>query len=327
MYKVAFASCCRFEAFPDIPLTEKQPEWKEIQNQEPDYLFLLGDNIYMDYGIIGNEPVGSPKKLSCHAFENRMEAKYSAQFSVPHFKNLTDEMRAKGGFFATWDDHDFAWNDAKGNDVPQDKKSASMKLFKKWMLHEPDDGAPIYRYIDLPNGNPVARFIILDVRSYSDKISPQYRGPNTLESPSYGKSMLGEEQKQFLFDALEHDLSHTFICSGLTMTAGSEHFSEYEEEFEEFCEAVEACSSNVFWVAGDIHKNRYYPPKKRKRPCHELVSSGISINKLGLPWAIDDVHNWGFIEFEANNVELILCKANYKNGEIIGTKTERFKLL
>ncbi|MGY3571987.1 alkaline phosphatase D family protein [Vibrio paucivorans] len=327
MYKVAFASCCRLEAFPDVPLADKQPEWKEIHAQDPDYLLLLGDNIYMDYGLLGDEPVGSPEHLSCSEFEQKMESKYHAQFSVPHFKNLIDEMKAKGGMLATWDDHDFAWNDAKGSEVPDDKKNASTRLFKKWVLDEPDDGTPIYRYVDLPHEAPVARFIILDVRSYSQRISPQYHGPNTVHSPSHGKSLLGEEQKQFLFDVLEHDLPHTFICAGLTMTAGSENFSEYEEEFEEFFDAVESCSSNVFWVAGDIHKNRYYPPKKRKRPCHELISSGISINYLGLPWALDDRHNWGVIKFDESNVELVLCKAKYSNDELVGTKTKSFKLV
>mgnify|MGYP003416429934 CR=1 FL=1 len=56
--KIAFASCCRIESFPD------QPVWADVAAEDPDYLFLLGDQIYMDYGFFGDEPDARPQATS-----------------------------------------------------------------------------------------------------------------------------------------------------------------------------------------------------------------------------------------------------------------------
>ena len=120
MIKIAFTSCTRYEAF------KVQEEWNYISKQDPDYLFLLGDNIYMDYGVkgISSEPNGSPKFLSDKEFERKMCMKYSNQFErVLPFKNLVKKMRAKNGFYCIWDDHDFAWNDVKGSMVKEEKNT------------------------------------------------------------------------------------------------------------------------------------------------------------------------------------------------------------
>jgi len=88
--KIAFTSCTRYEAF------KHQPHWQFISGLEPDYLFLLGDNIYMDYGIkpFSSEPNGSPRKLSDEAFRSVMHHKYTNQFEkVPEFSALVNKMR------------------------------------------------------------------------------------------------------------------------------------------------------------------------------------------------------------------------------------------
>ncbi|MBB1270912.1 alkaline phosphatase D family protein [Shewanella sp. SR44-3] len=330
MIKIAFASCCRYEAFPHIPHELKQPEWKAIQDVSPDYLFLLGDNIYMDYGVrfFSQEPVGSPEKLGLDAFEIKMNAKYSQQFSVPNFKNLISEMRTKNALFATWDDHDFAWDNACGNEVPDDKKVVSTNLFKKWVLGQSEpDNSPIYRYVDLPENNPIARFIILDNRSYSERINLHSDGEDEFTSASEGKSMLGVEQLTFLLEKMQHDLPHTFICAGLSLTQGSENWSKYEEEYDVFSQAVDTSNSNVFYVAGDIHKNKLLKPNF-KRPCYEVISSGISINYLGLPADFDDCHNWGIIEFDINQVSVQFNKAKINDvGGIQKIKSRTYQLL
>ena len=41
--KIAFTSCCNIKQYPE------QNWWNDISDQNPDYLLLLGDNIYMDY--------------------------------------------------------------------------------------------------------------------------------------------------------------------------------------------------------------------------------------------------------------------------------------
>src|SRR5215213_3352431 len=106
--KIAFTSCVNYNKFPE------QPEWDAIDKQDPDYLFLLGDNIYMDYFqlfiyFLNKEGLGKPSKYEKDKFEEIMKKKYEDQWNEPHFKNLFTKMKARGRVFATWDDHDFGW--------------------------------------------------------------------------------------------------------------------------------------------------------------------------------------------------------------------------
>ncbi|TYK66663.1 alkaline phosphatase D family protein [Colwellia echini] len=315
MTKIAFASCCRYEAFPHIPHNLKQAEWKVVEDSNPDYLFLLGDQIYMDYGLrfFSQEPIGSPEKLSLVDFEAKMSAKYAQQFSVPHFNSLVTKMRDQNALFATWDDHDFAWDNASGICVPEDKKQVSTRLFKTWVLGESKpDNSPIYRYVDLPIDKPVARFIILDNRSFASPIKKHSDKQCKCRTEPKTPSMLGETQLSFLLDKMQHNLPHTFICAGVTLTQGSENWSKFKTEYRLFCQAVQASKSNVFFVGGDIHKNKLLKPD-RKRPCYEIISSGISINYLGMPFNFDDRHNWGSIEFDENKVTVELNTVKVDN--------------
>jgi len=77
----------------------------------------------MDYGIwpFTKEYIEAPKKYNLKKFKTVMEQKYINQFkNVASFKRLIDKMRAKNGFHAVWDDHDFAWNNVKGVNVNED---------------------------------------------------------------------------------------------------------------------------------------------------------------------------------------------------------------
>jgi len=67
--KIAFTSCMRADAFP------VQPVWQVIDEVvDPEYLFLLGDQIYMDFGwkVFGKEPIGSPEILSSFSHERKV---------------------------------------------------------------------------------------------------------------------------------------------------------------------------------------------------------------------------------------------------------------
>ena len=89
--KIAFTSCARYESFPE------QPQWSDIDNEAPDYLFLLGDQIYMDFGLplFSKEYNGKPKHYPAAKFRKIMEEKYTRQWNEPHFKHLFEKMKQK----------------------------------------------------------------------------------------------------------------------------------------------------------------------------------------------------------------------------------------
>lgn len=309
--KIAFTSCARHEAFP------YQPQWLDIENQKPDYLFLLGDNIYMDYGyrFFSREYSGKPKKYTADFFRIMMEQKYVAQWNEPHFRNLFRKMRDKNALFAIWDDHDFAWDNAWGNNVSQEIKDISRELFHKWMENCSTNFPEIYCHLDTKH----ARVIFLDNRSYADP-------PTTNEA-----EMLGEKQFDFLTKKLKHDKKYTLICGGVTLTHGKSNWSKFKNEYQKFCELIKD-KNNVIFIAGDVHYNKFESPAssgwfRPHRPCYEVISSGIALNFLGLPFEFDNLNNWGLIELDEDEIIISLFNKKGKDSYRINSKTWNYNKL
>lgn len=289
--KIIFTSCIRYEAY------KKQPEWDLISDQNPDYLFLLGDNIYMDYGIIGCERIGSPQSYPVEKFKRKMTEKYQNQFTkVPEFKNLIEKMRAKNGFFAIWDDHDFGWNNAKGAHMPQENKDISRALFHQY-LNCSTNLPHTYYHID----TPLARVIFIDNRS-------------DCEEGKEGR-LLDDKQFEFIRNKLQHNLKYTILCGGITLTEAGENWSKYPGQLKKLCEMT-AGIDNVIFLGGDIHKNRCIAPRRfhdlNITTPIQLISSGMYINYIGIGMGLEfcSRHNWCMLEFEADGV-----KVNFHNKD------------
>lgn len=281
--KIAFTSCARYEAF------REQPQWRDIENADPDYLFLLGDQIYMDFGYwpFGNERNGTPRRYPKEKFERIMKEKYDRQWSEPNFRHLFDRMKAKDAVYGVWDDHDFAWNNALGSKVPDEIKRISRDCFHHWMdcsTNRPE----VYCHIDIPD----TRVIFLDNRYYASDAT-----------------LLGAKQFEFMAAKLNHPQKYTFICAGLTLTRGCDNWSKYESDYRKFC-ALIGQHENVIFLSGDIHRNAFSPPAA-DRNCYEIVSSGLAVGYFGLPFKFDDRRNWGLIEFDENE---ILVRLHSKSG-------------
>jgi len=303
--KIAFTSCVRYERFPD------QPQWLDIENQNPDYLFLLGDNIYMDYGyrFFSKDYKGKPAKYDKELFEETMEQKYRNQWSEPHFNRLFRKMRDRNALFATWDDHDFGWNNSWGNEVKKEIKDISRAKFHQWMEKCSPNYPEIYCHLDIEH----ARVIFLDNRSYAD--SPE----------KTNAKLLGDKQFEFLEEKLNHDKQYTIICAGLTLTHGGDNWAEFSTEYSRFCRLVEG-RKDVIFLAGDIHKNKFAPPApetclRARRPCYEIISSGLALNYLGLPFKFDNIHNWGLLELDDDEIIVQLFNKRGKNSYRIDGKT------
>ena len=285
--KISFAACMRRETIP------QQTVWREVLAADPDCLLLLGNLIYMDYGlpILSPEPPGTPREYSPVKFRQIMEAKYRAQWEEPSFRELVEAMRARHGLFATWGDHDFAWDGARGRSVPGETRQVSRKLFNRWVYgHEVD--AEIYRYVDFP----LARIILLDTRYYAAE-------------PAADADLLGEAQWRFLEKALRHDRAYTIVCSGMTLDQGEQNWSEYPVELERL-RALLTLRQHVLFLSGDFHQNRF---KCHNGPSilYELTSSGAAVNKLGLPFGIAERRNWGLIELGEADV---VVRLNSRRG-------------
>lgn len=280
--RIAFTSCIRYKNFP------QQPQWQQIEAARPDYLFLLGDHIYMDFGLFpfSCEYNGKPSHYSPEKFQRIMRRKYQQQWSEPHFRRLIDNMRERNALFAIWDDHDFAWNNAYGNQISHTIKQISRKLFHEY-LDCSSNRPEIYCHADLP----LARAIFLDNRYYADP-------------PGDNACLLGDTQWQFLTEKLNHKQPWTLLCSALSLDAGLESWSRYKSEYRRLKQLLQQ-HKNIVLLSGDIHRNVFKSPANG-HPCHEAISSGMAVNQLGLPFGISDQVNWAQLDVSGHDIKVTL---------------------
>ncbi len=286
--KIAFTSCARYK--PNQP----QTAWNDIAVADPDYLLLLGDQIYMDFGLwpFASEYQGKPRQYTPEQFAAVMRRKYELQWSEPHFARLVARMRARNGFLGVWDDHDFGWNNAYGNDPTQpadvhlaEKRDIARSLFHEFMACAPQP-PEIYGFQD----TALARIIFLDNRYHATPLS--------VENPV----LMGPQQMDFLAAHLQHDRQYTLICGGLTLMHSAENWSRYSAEFARFTQMI-AGHDRVIYLGGDIHKNAFSAPSADARPpCFEIISSGLCVNYLGLPFEFDCRRNWTLLTLDPKQV-------------------------
>ncbi len=278
--KIAFTSCARYH--PQV----RQTVWLDIAESDPDYLLLLGDQIYMDFGLwpFTPEHQGWTKPLSVKEFASVMRSRYEQQWAVPEFAALLAQMRKKRGLLGVYDDHDFAWNNVYGADtlshpeyLVSEKRDVARAMFHEFMNCAPSP-PNLHGVVDTEH----ARIILLDNRYYATP------------AKSADPVLMGAEQMQFLSTALDHQLRYTLVAGGLTLTQSSECWSKYKREYGEFCTLVKG--KPVAYLGGDVHRNVFVPPAWNNPPCYELISSGASVGVLGLPFEFDRRRNWTLLE-------------------------------
>lgn len=279
--KIAFASCMNFRA------GHAQAVWSRIAAHEPDYLFLLGDQIYMDFFPHLEEP----KHWADDYFRQVMTQKYTAQWDTPGFKELFAAMRARqgaqGGVYGTWDDHDFAWNNASGTQVSAAKKDISRELFARFMQIDPPSEGLYYSVMLSHAGQPIGRAIFLDTRWYS-------------EEPGDEKTLLGEAQFAFLEKELQEEKGLVLLCAGMPIRATGNGWMRYRDDYARLRQLI--YMRNIVFLSGDIHENAFLPPAGATK-MFEVISSGAFVTKYKL---IGERENFGILEYTPATIDIKL---------------------
>ncbi len=294
--KIVFTSCARYTK------RHQQKEWLKIHEENPDFLFLLGDNIYMDWGVM----VYHPYFRNLRYFKRRMQQKYFDQWNNPNFKTLIDAMNLKNGLHGIWDDHDCGWNNVKVASLNPKNKAKIAHSKNQFFNHFPISKQ--HNSIYYAHDTALARFIFLDNRSFSKRGNEVY---------------LGEEQLQFLEEKLIHNKPLTIISGGLTLGNGTEKFSTYKKEYQHFCELTSTCDSMVIYLAGDIHTNKFVAPTAGIKingvlPPFEIISSGVPLTFK------ERKHNWAMLEINnANEITVSFYKRGIKQEQLSQNCTEQ----
>jgi len=273
---IAFTSC--FDAV-DHP---EQEVWDRIRQRKPKALLLLGDSVYMDYGIwpLSSRKLGWPRKISNQQFAETLHQRYAKQWGVASFRQLVCSGLRIG---ITWDDHDFAWNNSRGAGsetkyaVPKEKRLISRALFlqfKQQLL----SGNPAPNYPNMPSLTELlrtedagiqeafevdgVRIVMLDGRTFRE--DPNQGTPDS--------DLHGHLQLAWLQNQLESWTGPKVIGSGSVLTESKESWDNYMDYHWLLTQQVE----KIVVVSGDIHKN--VPPIKHRKikPLYEVTSSGAA---------------------------------------------------
>lgn len=261
--KIAFGSCG----------SENKPLeiFDVVVKHQPDLFVFLGDNIY-----------GDTQNM------DTLKAKYKRLAGKPSFQNLKKNVP----IIATWDDHDFGWNDA-GRHYPHKKESKEIFLD---FFNEPKNSdrykhEGIYTsYMYDCNGKKL-QIVLLDNRTFRDdlkKYKNEFASDNRyfyeMDYAPYTNSdstLLGETQWKWLEQELMKPADIRLIGSGSQFGIeynGYEAWANFPHEQKRFLQMIKTTKANgIMFLSGDVH---YAEISKLVEPAlypiYDITSSGLS---------------------------------------------------
>lgn len=234
--KIAFGSCNN--------QNDKQPLWADMINQQPDLFIWGGDNIYADWGK-----------------SDSVERAYKKQNAHPDYADF----KLKTPMLGTWDDHDYAYNEAGGDNT---FKTESQKLFLDF-FDVPKDSARrdqegIYHSYEANSEGRKIKFIMLDNRYFKG-----------LESKA---PLLGETQWQWLENQFKNSTASLHvIVTGLSIFSPlipyTEEWRQYPSEINRLLNLLKTYQVKApVFITGDKHFSSIF----KKSGQLEFLSSGLT---------------------------------------------------
>lgn len=261
--RIAFGSCAQ-EYKP-------QPILDIIADLKPDLFIYLGDNIY-----------GDTKEMDV------LKAKYAQLAAKTEFQRLKKNTR----ILATWDDHDYGWNDAgKWYPFKEASKQIFLDFFEEPMDSERRKHEGIYTSYDFASNGKKLQIILLDNRTFRSDLR-RYRGELNHESKYFypldyypheieDSTLLGKKQWAWLEEELRKPADIRIIGSGTQFGItynGYESWANFPHEQKRMLELIKKTKANgVLFISGDVH---YAEISKLDYdglyPIYDFTSSGIT---------------------------------------------------
>jgi alkaline phosphatase D len=281
---------------------DRQPLWREIQQIDPDLFIWAGDNVYAE----SRDP-----ELIKQAFDlqnNRPE--------YESFKRVTP-------IIGTWDDHDYAFDNARGN-FPG--KAESQKHILDFLgeseksIRRSQKG--IYTSYDFGSVDKKIKIILLDNRYFKD-----------LEASA---PLLGEAQWEWLDATLRgSDAKIHFIVGGLSILSPklrkTDEWADYPRELKRLLGLIKKYQSpGIVFLAGDKHFASIF-----ERHGHlEFMSSGMTHTAPRIAWKYLSSKypntyfglNFGLIdiEWEGNGNPLLTMAIRTSSGKDVHRRQYRW---
>jgi alkaline phosphatase D len=323
--KIAFTSCC--DPWND-PI---QAAWPELAKQKPDVLVLLGDNMYMDYGL-GDNPLklGESITLSPPDFASHMYENYKKQWKVPNFHQAISQIPI---IHAIWDDHDFARNNGRGEGtictcvkpgkckceyvtpVYREISRALFQQFRDALRTKPD----VNDYPDNPyqTGTPTTltgqlyKGIQESIELTSNQIKLHLLDGRSFRSNTHKtESLLGVNQKHALEAAFTDFNGIHLIASGTTLNDWS-NYNDYDW--------LQSLSNNkkIIVLSGDVHQ----PLIQKHGRIFEFTASAMA-QPAKITWIFGRESNvFGVLNINQNNIKTEIFQLRKNNTKLVTKKS------
>jgi phosphodiesterase/alkaline phosphatase D-like protein len=274
--KLAAASCAKVQ---DV---SPQPAWAEIQQERPDVLLLLGDNVYLEH-----DHHDDPAELAAD-----LQQRYAQQWADPGFAALLADVRSRGGHvLAIYDDHDFLGNNRCGGDHSPALREAARNEFIA-AFSPPCTGSDVYSTLTVGS----VQLVVLDERFYRQ--SPLVSGGSR-------EAILGSAQWQWFEDVVAMSKApYIAVASSTTVHLyGDESWEQYPAAFNRLRTLLSG-RAGALVVSGDVHRNAAYDDSG----VIEIVTSAVA--RRGIVFGALR-KNYGLFTFSATgmHVELRSLKA------------------
>ncbi|MDF3821050.1 alkaline phosphatase D family protein [Leptospira sp. 96542] len=261
--KIVFGSCLHQD--------KPSPILAQITREKPDYFFLLGDTIYLD---------------SLEPEEKRVA--YQKQFQNIQFRQLTKQTKIR----AIWDDHDYGINDSGGE---YEKKFESRNLFLEFFGKlQPKHIQPgtkneegiFFSEEVLWKGKRI-QFIFLDTRYFRSPLRRSFWSyfsgkKQYVADDSKDKSMLGDEQWEWLSSEMKKKVDFRILVSGIQVISQTQPFEKWENFSAERIRLLNLIQTNnpqnTILISGDRHIAEIYQyPMTGDFKLTEVTSSSLNL--------------------------------------------------
>lgn len=268
--------------------------WNDYLNHDPNYTFMIGDNVYADTISIMNGNIIKPQ----YASEKMLWERYVETFNLLSYYRSARLIPT----LAIWDDHDYGFNN--GNRTHPLKKEA-LKVFEAFYGFKliPKVTEKLYGAGYVFNAFD-QRFVFSDGR--------YYRTEPKLSSPAL-ESHLGEEQTSKILQIL-NVAKPTWLIKGDQFFGGYHNFESFEanhpKDFKKVLSELKKSKSKVFFVSGDRHLNELMkiPADELGYETYELTSSAIHAAVFPGAWkknpnprhvvGASGTHNYSIVELK-----------------------------
>lgn len=265
--KIAFGSCADENL--DQPILslvlEHEPEL------EPELFIYLGDNIYADTKNI-----------------KELEEAYKKLGAKEEFQKL----KLNIPIIATWDDHDYDWNDiGRHYELQNESKKLFLNFFEVPKTSQRYNRKGIYDSYYFSDSKHTLQIILLDEKTFRDDLRIYNDELKDDESFFYkldyfphqnsDSTILGEEQWLWLEKELSTPADIRIIGSGTQFGIsfnGYEAWANFPFEQKKLLDLIKKTNANgVIFISGDVHYAEISKIESEELyPIYDITSSGIT---------------------------------------------------